>query len=119
MAAPNADGASVIAKQVGFSIDTAHGYVAEVEIRADLPDGVSTIFTGISSAMSALGRIGSRNITVTNQWQKVRLSVQQPRSAFDKNGRLGLELQQMGVDSAGIYSQLVSAYSGQARIESR
>ena len=94
-------GASVIAKHVGFSIDTAHGYVAELEIRADLPDGATrNVHWDLKRDVSPWDGIGSKNIAVTNRWQKVRLSVQQPSSAFLKNGRLGLELQEVGADVA-------------------
>jgi hypothetical protein len=92
-------GASVIAKQVGFTIDTAHGYVAEVEIRADLPDGVSrSIHWDLKRDVSPWDQIGSKNLSVTNRWQKFRIAIQQPAAAFDKNGRFGLELADAGVD---------------------
>ncbi len=92
-------GASVIAKQVGFSIATAHSYVAEVEIRADLPDGTSrNVHWDLKRDVSPWDGIGNKNISVTNRWQKVRLSIQQPAFTFDKNGRFGLELQDVGAD---------------------
>ena len=92
-------GASVIVKQVGFSIDRAQGYVAEVELRADLPAGESRkIHWDLKRDVSPWDQVGSKNITLTNQWQKFHLAIQQPPSAFDKVGRFGLELQDVGVD---------------------
>jgi hypothetical protein len=93
-------GASVIVKQVGFSIDPSKSYIAEVEIRSDLPEGVTrTIHWDLKRDASPWDQIGARTIVVTNQWQKVRLPVQQPASTFEKNGRFGLELQDLGSDT--------------------
>jgi hypothetical protein len=92
-------GASVIAKQVGFSIDKTQGYVAEVELRADLPEGASrSIHWDVKRDVSPWDQIGSKNVAVTNRWQKFRLAIQQPASSFDKVGRFGLELQDVGAD---------------------
>jgi hypothetical protein len=94
---PARGGASLIVKQVGFSIDKAQGYIAEVELRADLPDGVShNIHWDLKRDSSPWDQAGSKTVTITNQWQKFRLAVQQPANAFDKNGRFGLELQDVG-----------------------
>ena len=101
-------GGSVIAKQVGFSIDTAQGYIAELEIRADLPDGVSRkISWDLKRDVSPWDQIGSKTIAVTNQWKKFRIAIQQPRAAFDKNGRFGLELQDVDA-SARVYMRNAS-----------
>jgi hypothetical protein len=91
--------ASVIVKQVGFSIDPAKGYLAEVELRADLPDGVTrSIHWDVKRDVNPWEPIANRTVTITNQWKKFRLTVQQPAAAFDQVGRFGLELQAVGAD---------------------
>lgn len=101
-------GASVIVKQVGFSIDKTQGYVAEVELRADLPSGVSrSLHWDLKRDVSPWDTIIGKNVAVTNKWQQFRLAVQQPPSNFDKVGRFGIELQDLGVD-VPIYIRNVS-----------
>jgi hypothetical protein len=91
------DGASVIAKQVGFTIDRSQGYVAEVELRADLPEHATrTIHWDLKRDVSPWDQIGSRTCVISNQWKKFRIAVQAPGAAFDKVGRFGLELQEIG-----------------------
>jgi hypothetical protein len=93
-------GGSMIAKQVGFSIEKGQRYIAEVEVRADLPNGVSrTLHADIKRDVSPWDSAASKTVQVTNQWQKIRLAVQQSPVAFDKNGRFGLELQAFGADT--------------------
>ena len=55
-------GAAVILKQVGFSIATDRSYIAEVEMRADLPAGASrNVYWDLKQDVSPWSTITSRN----------------------------------------------------------
>jgi hypothetical protein len=87
-------GAAVILKQVGFSIATDRSYIAEVEMRADLPAGASrNVYWDLKQDVSPWSTITSRNVAVTNQWQKFTLVMQQPPFAIEKVGRFGLSVE--------------------------
>jgi len=86
----------MILKQVGFSMNPAHGYIAEVEIRADVP---RTVHLDIKRDVSPWDGLASKTVNVTTDWQKVRLVVQRPSSNFDKVGRFGIELTGDGPDA--------------------
>ncbi len=74
----------VYLKQVGFSIETSRPYLAEVELRADLPNGQSrTINWDIKQDVSPWNTMTSRVISVTNQWQKFTMAVR-PTFAMDR-----------------------------------
>jgi hypothetical protein len=91
--------ASVIVKQAGFSITPSHGYVAEVEMRADLPEGVTrSVHWDVKRDVSPWDQVGSKTINVSNKWQKFKFVVQRPGTTFDRAGRFGIELQGVGAD---------------------
>ena len=93
-------GGSMIAKQVGFSIEKGQRYIAEFEVRADLPEGASrNLHVDIKRDVSPWDGAASRAVAVTNQWQKVVLAVQQAPATLDKVGRFGLELKEFGADA--------------------
>ncbi|HEY3839179.1 MAG TPA: hypothetical protein VGL72_21540 [Bryobacteraceae bacterium] len=105
-------GASVIAKQAGFTIDKSRAYVAEVELRADLPDHVTrNIHWDLKRDVSPWDQVANKNIAVGSQWKRFRLAVQVPSAAFDHVGRFGLELQELG---AGVTLQVRNASLRQA-----
>jgi len=83
----------VFPKQVGFSLVPGEVYAAELEIRADLPAGVSrnADFT-VMEDTSPWRWINGRSITVTNQWQKYRMVVR-PTFAVNGTGRFMLNVQ--------------------------
>ncbi len=80
-------------KQVGFSIETSRPYLAEVELRADLPNGQSrTINWDIKQDVSPWQTMTSRTINVTNQWQRFSMAVR-PTFAMNGIGRFALDVQ--------------------------
>ena len=86
----------VIAKLTGFSVSVGQPYLAEVEVRADLPAGSSgTVYWTIMQDTSPWNGEAAKDITVTNQWQKYTLAVV-PTFAMDGVGRFHL-----GVENAG------------------
>jgi len=86
-------GAPVILKQVGFSISTERPYVAEVEMRADLPQGTSrNVFWDIKQDVNPWRTLGSKTVSVTNQWQKFTMATT-PAFAMDGIGRFGLSVE--------------------------
>ncbi len=90
-------GAPVILKQVGFSITTERPYLAEVEVRADLPDSVSrNVYWDIKQDVSPWRTLSNRNIAVTNRWQKFSMAVP-PTFAMDGIGRFGLSVENLDV----------------------
>ncbi|HET8548112.1 MAG TPA: hypothetical protein VFL57_08920, partial [Bryobacteraceae bacterium] len=69
-------GASVIIKQVGFSVTTDRPYVAEVELRADLPAGVSrNVYWDVKQDTSPWRTLAGRTVSVTRDWQTFRMAV--------------------------------------------
>lgn len=86
-------GAPVIAKQVGFSVSANAPYVAEVEMRAELPNGVARrIYWDIKQDVSPWRTEAGMTISVTNQWQHYRMAFQ-PSFAMDRIGRVGLSVE--------------------------
>jgi uncharacterized protein (TIGR03437 family) len=94
-----ATGGWIIVKNVGFSIDMEHSYVADVELRADLPAGTSKQLSWIIMRDgSPWDGEASINVQVTNQWQKFRLAVL-PKFPIDGNGRFHLQMETVGATS--------------------
>ena len=86
-------GAPVILKQVGFSITTERPYLAEVEMRADLPEGASrNVYWDIKQDVSPYRTLASKTVSVTNQWQKFTMAIT-PAFAMDGIGRFGLSVE--------------------------
>jgi hypothetical protein len=85
----------VIVKQVGFSISADRHYSAEVEVRADLPDGASrTIYWDVKQNVSPWRTATNSTITVTNQWQKHRMGFQAPFT-MENIGRFGMSIEKL------------------------
>ena len=86
-------GGSVILKQVGFSTITERPYLAQVDLRADLPDGVSrSVYWDIKQDVSPWRTLRSRTISVSNQWQTFTMAV--PATfAMDGVGRFGISVE--------------------------
>jgi len=79
-------GAAVILKQVGFSISTERPYLAQVEMRADLPDGASrSIYWDIKQDASPYRTLKGKTVSVTNQWQTFTMAIT-PTFAMDGSG---------------------------------
>jgi hypothetical protein len=90
-------GASVILKQVGFSITTERPYLAEVEMRADLPDAASrSVYWDIKQDVSPWSTLASKIVPVTNQWQVYTMAITPPFS-MDAIGRFGLSVENVEV----------------------
>lgn len=90
-------GAPVILKQVGFSITTERPYLAQVDMRADLPDGASrSVLWDIKQDVSPYSTMKSKTISVTNQWQSYTMAVT-PTFAMDGIGRFGLSVENVEV----------------------
>jgi hypothetical protein len=86
-------GAPVILKQVGFSINTDRPYLAQIEIRADIPDNTSAnVYWDVKQDISPWRTEAGRTIAVTNQWQKFTM-VFQPRFAMDGIGRFAVSVE--------------------------
>ncbi len=84
---------TVILKKTGFSATAQQPYVAEVEIRADLPAGQSrNIYWDIKQDVSPWTTAIGKNIAVTSQWQRVRMPLT-PSFSMDSIGRFGLSLE--------------------------
>ncbi len=85
----------VILKLVGFSITLDRPYLAEVEMRADLPDGASrSIYWDIKQDVNPWRTATNKTVSVTNQWQKFTMSLQ-PAFAMDRIGRFGLSVEKV------------------------
>ncbi len=89
-------GAPVILKQVGFSIRTDRVYLAEVELRADVPAGASRgVYWDIKQDISPWRTETGRTVAITSQWQKFTMALR-PSFAMDGIGRFGLSVENVG-----------------------
>ncbi len=85
----------VILKQVGFSIAAGQSYLAEVEMKADLPGGkTGEIYWDVKQDVSPWDTISSRTIPITSQWQKFSMTVV-PSFSMDRIGRFGLSVEKV------------------------
>lgn len=92
----------VIFRQIGFNIPlTDRPFVAECEIRADLPDGQSrnASMTVMRHAPPWDSQFG-KSIQVTNQWQKVSVSFI-PKAEYLGTGRFSFNLE--GLAGTSVY----------------
>lgn len=88
-------GAPVIAKQVGFSVSPGETYRAEVEMRADLPAGVSRgVYWDIKQDVSPWRTVTGRTVQVTNQWQRFS-TLFTPQFEMNGIGRFGLSVESL------------------------
>lgn len=86
----------VILKQINFTLEAGTSYVAEVEIRAGLANGATgQVAWRVGQDRDPWGTAGSRTLTVTNQWQKVRWGFTATVGAA-ASGRFGLWLENAG-----------------------
>lgn len=86
-------GAVVIVKQVGFSVSQNETYLAEVEMRAELPAGQSrNVYWDVKQDVSPWRTETGKNIAVTNQWQRYTMLFK-PSFDMDGIGRFGLSVE--------------------------
>jgi hypothetical protein len=86
-------GAPVILKQVGFSINTSRSYIAQIEIRADIPDNTSAdVYWDVKQDVSPWRTEAGRTIAVTNGWQKFTMAFQ-PKFDMDGIGRFAVSVE--------------------------
>ncbi|MBN8733024.1 MAG: hypothetical protein J0L64_20985 [Acidobacteria bacterium] len=87
--------APVILKQAGFSVESGQPYLVSVEMRADLPDGVSgNVAWDVKQDVSPWRQTTSRTVGVTNQWQHYVMPF---TASFDMSGigRMGLSVERL------------------------
>lgn len=90
-------GAAVILKQVGFSITTERPYLAQIAIRADLPDGASrSVYWDIKQDVNPWSTLRSKTVSVSNKWEVYTLAVT-PSFAMDGIGRFGISVENVDV----------------------
>ncbi len=90
-----AGGRPVILKQVGFSVSQGASYLAEIEVRADLPPGEArTVYWDVKQDISPWRTQRGTNISVSNEWRKYRLSFTASFS-MDGHGRMGLSIESL------------------------
>ncbi|MBI3679122.1 MAG: hypothetical protein HY235_01755 [Acidobacteria bacterium] len=91
-------GAAIIIKQVGFSVTTGKTYLAEVEMRAELADGVSRpVYWDVKQDISPWRTATGRTVSVTNQWQRYSMLVE-PQFSMEGIGRFGLSVENVGAN---------------------
>jgi len=90
-----AGGNWVILKQVGFSLRQGAPYLAEIEIRADLPAGQTrSVYWDVKEDVSPWRTQRGITISVSGEWRKYRLGF---TAAFDieGQGRMGLTIENL------------------------
>lgn len=92
----------VILKKVGFEAKAGTSYLAEVEIRADLPAGqTGNIYWDVKRDVSPWDQAAAKIISVSNSWKFFTLAVV-PQNTFPLGqGRFGLSVE--GIVGATIY----------------
>ncbi|MDZ4800339.1 MAG: hypothetical protein SGI92_19455 [Bryobacteraceae bacterium] len=91
-----ASSTTVIIKQVGFSVDEGRSYIAEIEMRADVPEGVSRpVLWDVKQDVSPWRTATGQTVSVTSNWQKFRMVVT-PQFAMDKIGRFAISIERVG-----------------------
>jgi hypothetical protein len=89
-------GAPVIIKQVGFSVTTERPYIAEIELRADLPGGATrNVYWDIKQDTSPWRTLTGRTVRVTGEWQTFRMIVT-PAFELDQVGRFAVSIENVG-----------------------
>ncbi|HXN24081.1 MAG TPA: hypothetical protein VOA41_15175, partial [Candidatus Dormibacteraeota bacterium] len=90
-------GAPVILKQVGFSITTERPYLAQIEMRADLPDGASrSVYWDIKQDVSPWSTLKSKTVSISNQWRTYMMAIT-PAFSMDGIGRFGVSVENVEV----------------------
>jgi hypothetical protein len=97
MRAEATDGsASVIIKQVGFSVTTERSYIAEIDLRADVTAGISrTVYWDVKQDTSPWRTLSGRTVAVTRDWQTFRMVVT-PTFALTDTGRFAVSIENVG-----------------------
>ncbi|MBI4902263.1 MAG: hypothetical protein HY820_01425 [Acidobacteria bacterium] len=91
-------GDTIIIKQVGFSVDANKSYLAEVEIRADLPAGTTKpVYWDIKQDVSPWRSQTGQSIQVGSEWRKYTMLVR-TTFAMDGIGRFGLSIENVGAN---------------------
>jgi hypothetical protein len=71
--------ANLIMKQVGFTLEQGKEYVAELEVRADLPDGQSLeLRRDVKEDVSPWRTAAAQTVRVDNTWRRYRLLFRSP-----------------------------------------
>lgn len=87
--------AVAMVKKVGFSLNTARPYVATVEMRADLPNGVARgVYFDVKEDVSPWRSVRAQTVQVTNQWQRYTMTFT-PSIALDGTGRFATQVEQL------------------------
>lgn len=85
----------VILKQVGFSVSEGASYLAEIELRADLPSGETrTVYWDVKQDVSPWRSQRGVNISVGNEWRRYRLAFTASFS-MEGHGRMGLSVERL------------------------
>jgi hypothetical protein len=85
----------IILKQVGFSVAEGRQYLAEVEIRAELPTGVEqSVYWDVKQDINPWRTMTGRNVSISSQWRKFTMPV---TAGFSMNGigRFGLSIERV------------------------
>jgi len=90
-----AGGNPVILKQTGFSVEEGQPYLAEVEIRADLPAGEQrTVYWDVKLDVSPWRTQRGINISVGSEWRRFQM-VFTATFPMQGNGRFGLSIERL------------------------
>ncbi|MBM3812932.1 MAG: hypothetical protein FJW20_15010 [Acidimicrobiia bacterium] len=85
----------IILKQVGFSVTEGRQYLAEFELRADLPAGVEqTVYWDVKQDVNPWQTIMGRNVAISRDWRKFTIPL---TAGFSMNGigRFGLSIERV------------------------
>ena len=102
----------VYVKQVGFSLTSGRAYLAEIEARAELPDGESrSVVWDIKEDVSPWRQVAAKTISITNRWQKYTMAVT-PAISMDRIGRFALSVERV---DAPLYIRNARLYQAKQR----
>lgn len=91
----SAGGNWVILKQTGFSVEQGEPYLAEVELRADLPPGEQrTVYWDVKQDVSPWRTQRGVNIQVGSEWRRYRMAFT-AGFPMQGNGRFGLSVERL------------------------
>ncbi len=86
------DGPRLNFKKVGFTIQQGSRYVAEIDVMAEIPDGVwRSAYFNVKQDVSPWRVMSGKSISISNRWQTFRMSFYAP-FAMDGVGRFALDL---------------------------
>ncbi len=87
---------TIIVKQVGFSVEEGKSYIAEIEMRADVPEGTSkVVYWDVKQDTSPWRTVTGQSVNVTSKWQKIRMVVT-PQFSMDRIGRFAVSIERVG-----------------------